>query len=135
MNIIVLCTGNSCRSQMAHGVLKEFFEDEANIYSAGVEAHGVNPKTIIVMDEIGIDISDHTSNILQDYINIPFDYVFTLSEKAKENCPKYKGEPTKVHQLFLDPFDAEGTEEEVLEIYRTVRDEIEEYFTEFDWYE
>ena len=133
MNILVLCTGNSCRSQMAHGVLEEYFEDEASIYSAGVEAHGVNPKTIVVMKELGIDISKHTSNTMGEYLDIEFDYVFTLGEKAKANCPNYKGDPEKIHKIFLDPFDAKGTEEEVLNIYRKVRDEIEAYFIEFDF--
>ena len=133
MNILLLCTGNSCRSQMAHGVLSEFFEDEANIYSAGVEAHGVNPKSIIVMNEIGIDISKNTSNTMQEYLDVEFDYVFTLGENAKKNCPNYKGEPEKIHQKFLDPFNAKGTDEEVMNIYRKVRDEIEAYFVEFDF--
>ena len=118
---------------MAHGVLEEYFEDEASIYSAGVEAHGVNPKTIVVMKELGIDISKHTSNTMGEYLDIEFDYVFTLGEKAKANCPNYKGDPEKIHKIFLDPFDAKGTEEEVLNIYRKVRDEIEAYFIEFDF--
>ncbi len=133
MNILLLCTGNSCRSQMAHGILSEYFEDEASIYSAGVEAHGVNPKTIIVMNEIGIDISNYTSNTMKDYLDISFDYVFTLGENAKRNCPIYLGEPINTHKQFLDPYNAEGTEEEVLNIYRKIRDEIESYFLNFDF--
>ena len=73
MNILVLCTGNSCRSQMAHGYLEHFTRGKASIYSAGVETHGVNPKAIAIMQEDGIDISNHTSNNLEEYLNIPFD--------------------------------------------------------------
>lgn len=133
--IIVLCTGNSCRSQMAHGILLARFGAEAYIYSAGVEAHGVNPKSILVMNEIGIDISGNTSNTMQEYRDLSFDYVFTLGEKAKANCPDYNGNPKKIHQKFTDPFDAEGTEEEVMHVYRKVRDEIVSYFNAFHFFD
>lgn len=133
MNILLLCTGNSCRSQMAHGFLEKRLKGKVNIYSAGVEAHGVNPKSIIVMNEIGIDISKNTSNVMKDYINVSFDEIFTLGNNAKNNCLDYKGNPSKTHKLFLDPFNAKGTEEEILNVYRKVRDEIVEYFEKYDF--
>jgi len=131
MNILLLCTGNSCRSQMAHGFLEKKFGKTANIYSAGVEAHGVNPKSILVMREVGIDISNNTSNTMNEYIEVPFNYIFTLGENAKRNCLNYKGMPKIVHQKFTDPFNVKGTETEVLDIYRKVRDEIIVFFDGF----
>lgn len=87
--IVVLCTGNSCRSQIAHGFLKDFAGEKAEIYSAGIETHGVNPKAIETMMEDGIDISNHTSNHIDEYKNIDFDFVITVCDNAKENCPYF----------------------------------------------
>ncbi len=90
--ILVLCTGNSCRSQIAEGYLRHFAGDKAEIYSAGVETHGVNPRAIETMKEDGIDISSHTSNNVDDYRDINFDYVITVCDNARERCPYF---PTK----------------------------------------
>ena len=130
-NILVLCTGNSCRSQMAEGYLRHFAKGKAEIYSAGIETHGVNPNAIQVMQEDGIDISKHTSNHVDEYINIPFDYIITVCDNAKENCPYFPSTAKKIHQNFPDPADATGTKEEILNVYRNVRNMLKEYFQEF----
>ncbi|UPT66418.1 MAG: arsenate reductase ArsC [Sphingobacteriales bacterium JAD_PAG50586_3] len=127
MNILVLCTGNSCRSQIAHGYLQHFAGTKAVIYSAGIEAHGVNPKAIEIMAEDGIDISYHTSNLVDEYIDIPFDYVITVCDNANERCPYFPGKTQRRHHNFTDPAKATGTPEEVKEVFRQVRDEIREY--------
>src|SRR5450432_3721005 len=97
-NILVLCTGNSCRSQIAHGYLERFAKGKANIYSAGVETHGVNSRAISIMKEDGIDISHHTSNNVNEYRNIDFDYVITVCDNAKERCPVFPSKAKKFHQ-------------------------------------
>jgi len=86
-NILVLCTGNSCRSQIAEGFLRHFAGSNARIFSAGIETHGVNPNAIATMQRAGIDISTHTSNHVDEYANIPFDFIVTVCDNAKENCP------------------------------------------------
>ena len=101
--ILVLCTGNSCRSQIAHGYLQHFAKSKAEIYSAGVETHGVNPKAIATMDEDGIDISKHTSNNVLEYMAIDFDYIITVCDNAKERCPYFTGNAQKFHYNFPDP--------------------------------
>jgi arsenate reductase len=125
--ILVLCTGNSCRSQIAHGYLQHFAGDKAKVYSAGVETHGVNPKAIQVMKEDGIDISHHTSNNVDEYLNIDFDLVFTVCDNAKERCPYFPGKAKKIHHNFPDPAKAKGSDEEIMNEFRKVRDEIKEY--------
>ena len=131
-NILVLCTGNSCRSQMAHGYLQNFVNSEkVKIYSAGVETHGVNPKAIAIMKEDGIDISNHTSNNVDEYFNISFDYVITVCDNAKERCPFFPTKAIKLHYNFPDPAKAVGTEEEVLTEFRRVRIMIKEYCQDF----
>jgi len=129
--ILVLCTGNSCRSQIAHGFLKNFAESKAEIYSAGIETHGVNPKAIKTMMEDGIDISDHTSNNIDEYRNIDFDFVITVCDNAKENCPYFPSMAKIFHYNFPDPAKAEGTEIEIDEQFRKVREEIKTYCREF----
>jgi arsenate reductase len=131
MNILVLCTGNSCRSQIAHGYLQHFAGTKAVIYSAGIEAHGVNPKAIEIMAEDGIDISHHTSNLVDEYIDIPFDYVITVCDNANERCPYFPGKTHRLHHNFTDPAKATGTPEEVKAVFRSVRDEIKEYSKAF----
>lgn len=101
--VLVLCTGNSCRSQMAEGYLRYFARDNAEIYSAGVEKHGVNLKAISTMREDGIDISHHTSNNINEYENIDFDFVITVCDNAKERCPFFPSKAIKIHQNFTDP--------------------------------
>jgi arsenate reductase len=126
-NILVLCTGNSCRSQIAEGYLKHFANEKATIYSAGIETHGVNPKAIAVMAQDGIDISTHTSNNVDEYMDIPFDYVITVCDNASENCPFFASEATYLHYNFPDPAKAQGTEEEVMDEFRRVRNRIKKY--------
>ncbi|MEY4279032.1 MAG: hypothetical protein RL377_1036 [Bacteroidota bacterium] len=126
-NILILCTGNSCRSQIAHGYLAAMTHGKASVYSAGVETHGVNPRAIAIMKEDGIDISNHTSNNITEYINIDFDFVITVCDNAKERCPYFPTNALKVHYNFPDPARAIGTEEEVMEQFREVRDMIKKY--------
>lgn len=130
-NILVLCTGNSCRSQIAHGFLAKFPNEKANIYSAGIETHGVNPKAIQVMKEIGIDISNHTSNHIDEYKNIDFDFVITVCDHAQEVCPYFPSNAVLLHQNFTDPAKAKGDSEAVMNVFRNVRSEIETYCKNF----
>jgi arsenate reductase len=126
-DILVLCTGNSCRSQIAEGYLRNFANGKAEIYSAGIESHGVNSKAIAVMAEDGIDISAHTSNNVEQYMDIPFDYVLTVCDNASENCPFFPSEAIRLHYNFPDPAKANGTDEEVMGEFRRVRDKIKKY--------
>jgi len=130
-NILVLCTGNSCRSQIAEGYLRHFAINKANIYSAGIETHGVNPKAIQVMVEDGIDISKHTSNNIDEYTDIPFDFVITVCDNAKENCPYFPTKAQRFHQNFPDPAKATGDLNEVMNEFRKVRDMIKAYAESF----
>ena len=114
MKILILCTGNSCRSQMADGLLKEHFKN-FEIYSAGTKPEKVNPLAIRVMREIGVDISKNKSNNAKEYDYINFDFVFTVCDNAKEICPVYPNANKLVHQSFLDPANATGSEIEQLE--------------------
>ncbi|WP_341839749.1 arsenate reductase ArsC [Chitinophaga caseinilytica] len=129
--ILVLCTGNSCRSQIAEGYLRHFAGDAAEVYSAGVETHGVNPRAIATMAEDGIDISGHTSNNISEYTDIDFDYVITVCDHAKERCPVFPSRAEQFHENFPDPAKATGTEEEVTEQFREVRQIIRNYFEQF----
>ncbi|WP_378181069.1 arsenate reductase ArsC [Aquimarina sp. SS2-1] len=131
MNILVLCTGNSCRSQMAEGYLKHFVNDKATIYSAGVETHGVNPKAIAIMKEDHIDISNHTSNNLNEYLNIEFDYILTVCDNAKEQCPFFPGKAVRLHCDFFDPSKVEGSKEEIHMAFTKTRNQIKEYCKNF----
>ena len=130
-NILVLCTGNSCRSQMAHGYLAEMTKGKANVYSAGVETHGVNPRAIAIMQEDGIDISHHTSNNITEYFGVNFDYVITVCDNAKERCPYFPTKALKFHYNFPDPAKATGSEEEILKEFRIVREMIKKYSATF----
>ncbi len=129
--ILVLCTGNSCRSQMAEGYLRYFAKDKADVYSAGVETHGVNPNAIAIMQEDGIDISNHTSNNVNEYMHIDFDFVITVCDNAKERCPYFPGKAKKFHHNFPDPAKVKGTKEEIEAAFRSVRNEIKEYCKQF----
>lgn len=129
--VLVLCTGNSCRSQIAHGYLKYFAGDKAEIYSAGVETHGVNPKAIATMQEDGIDISMHTSNNVNEYRDIDFDYVITVCDHAKEVCPYFPSNAQLFHYNFPDPAKAKGTEEEIKQEFERVREMIKTYCMDF----
>ncbi|MEA3391810.1 MAG: arsenate reductase ArsC [Candidatus Marinimicrobia bacterium] len=129
MKILVLCTGNSCRSQMAHGFLNHF-NNEMEVYSAGVHpAYRVMPESIKVMAEKGIDISKHVPEHVYDYMKDPFDYVITVCDHANETCPIFTGEvKNRLHMPFPDPIHAKGGFNKRLKAYREVRDAIEEKF-------
>ena len=129
--ILVLCTGNSCRSQIAESYIASFAGDKAEVYSAGIETHGVNPKAIAVMKEDGIDISGHTSNNINEYRDIDFDYVITVCDNAKERCPFFPSKAKKFHQNFPDPAKAKGSVEEVMNEFRKVREMIKAYSKKF----
>ena len=130
-NVLVLCTGNSCRSQIADGYLKAFSPEGVSIYSAGVETHGVNPKAIRTMSDDGIDISSFTSNNVNEYGDINFDYIITVCDNAKERCPYFPSDAFRFHKNFPDPAKATGTEEEVNAEFDEVRDIVKRYCKEF----
>jgi arsenate reductase len=129
--ILVLCTGNSCRSQIAHGYLQHFGGDKVEVYSAGVETHGVNPKAIKTMKDDGVDISGHTSNNVLEYQGIDFDFVITVCDNANERCPYFPSKAKKVHYNFPDPAKAVGTDEEVKREFERVRNLIKNYCHDF----
>jgi arsenate reductase (thioredoxin) len=129
--LLILCTGNSCRSQIAHGYFKTLGKDQLEVYSAGVETHGVNPQAIRVMKEEGIDISTHTSNNVEEYSSIDFDYILTVCDHAKERCPYFPSRAQKFHYNFPDPAKAKGTDEEIMKEFRAVRQLIKEYAQNF----
>lgn len=129
--ILVLCTGNSCRSQMAEGYLRHFADGKAKIYSAGIETHGVNPRAVAVMHEDGIDISHHTSNKIEEFKNLDFDYIITVCDNAKENCPYFPSTAKKFHHNFPDPAKLKGSEEDMIQQFRKVRDRIKIYCKKF----
>ncbi len=130
-NILVLCTGNSCRSQIAQAYLQKLCGDKAKVYSAGIETHGVNPRAIETMREDGIDISHHTSNHIDEYTHLSFNFIITVCDNAKENCPYFPGNAKRFQHNFTDPAKAKGTEEEIREAFRKVREQIKVYCE--DW--
>ena len=131
-NILVLCTGNSCRSQLAHGYLEHFTDGrKVKVYSAGVETHGVNPRAIATMQEDGIDISEHTSNNVSEYFEVDFDFVITVCDNAKERCPYFPTKAKTFHYNFPDPAKAQGTEAEIMAQFREVRGMIKQYCEDF----
>jgi arsenate reductase len=132
MKILIICTGNTCRSQMAEGFLRSF-NSELEVYSAGTMAEGVvNPYAVKAMAELGIDISNQQPESVSQYINQAFDYVITVCDGAHEACPVFTGDVKKrLHIGFDDPADARGTEDEVMPVYRKVRDEIKVEFLKF----
>ena len=130
--ILILCTGNSCRSQMAEGFLKSF-DPELDVYSAGTKpSDSIHPRAVQVMQEVGIDISrGHPKNVDQ-FLNRTFDYVITVCDNARETCPVFLGGvKERLHIGFEDPAQVTGTDEQVLEIFRKVRDEIKHEFQKF----
>src|SRR6478735_3968773 len=129
--VLVLCTGNSCRSQIAHGYLEFFGKGKLQVFSAGIETHGVNPRAVAIMKEDGIDISHHTSNNVNEYANINFDYVITVCDNAKENCPYFPATVKSFHHNFPDPAKAKGSEEEIMKSFREVREMIKTYTRDF----
>ena len=129
--LLVLCTGNSCRSQIAEGYLRHFTGNNWQVYSAGIETHGVNPRAILIMKKDGIDISGHTSNNIDEYIDLKLDYIITVCDNANENCPFFPGKAERFHHNFPDPAKASGTEEEIMDEFRRVRDMIKHYSKQF----
>ncbi|GAB4034014.1 arsenate reductase ArsC [Spirosoma jeollabukense] len=129
--ILVLCTGNSTRSQMAHGYLQKFAGNRAEVLSAGVETHGLNPKAVQVMAEDGVDINHHTSNLVDEYEHLSFDHVITVCDSASERCPLWIGRTHRLHHNFTDPSKATGSPEEIMASYRAVRDEIKQFSQDF----
>jgi len=132
MNILILCTGNSCRSQMAEALLKSF-DDTLTVYSAGTNpSDQVHPLAVRVMEEIGIDIRYGTPEDVEQYLDQQFDYVITVCDHARETCPVFTGDVNEqLHIGFEDPAEATGTEEEKLAVFRRIRDEIRDEFGEF----
>ena len=131
-NILVLCTGNSCRSQMAHGYLELYANSRFKIYSAGVEVHGVNPTAIEIMKEDNIDISNYSSNHIDEYLSIDFDYIITVCDHAKESCPLFDlKDAIKIHKNFSDPSKTDSKSNLFLENFRAVRDDIKKYCIDF----
>jgi arsenate reductase len=122
--VLFLCTGNSARSQMAEGLVNHDFAGRIRAYSAGTNPQGLNPNSIRVMEEVGINISGYRSEHLSEYQGQDFDYVITLCDDANENCPVFFGGVTRLHMGFPDPARSSGTPEEILNRFRLVRDEI-----------
>lgn len=131
-NVLVLCTGNSCRSQMAQGYLEDFAKSRANIYSAGIETHGLNKKAVAIMKQDGIDISANTSNHIDEYKAIDFDFIISVCDHANENCPFIPSKKAvRLHHNFTDPSKVEGSEEEIQEAFETTRNEIKNWCKKF----
>ncbi|MDX9750487.1 MAG: arsenate reductase ArsC [Flavobacteriales bacterium] len=125
--ILILCTGNSCRSQMAEGYLRYFANGRAEVVSAGIETHGLNPRAVQVMAEDGIDISSHTSKMVDSVLERPYDLVITVCDHANEHCPYLPGPAERMHHSFPDPAKATGAEAEVLGAFRRTRDAIKRF--------
>ena len=130
LNILFLCTGNSCRSQMAEGWARHLKSDLVEAHSAGIETHGLNPSAVKAMAEVGVDISGHRSKGVEEVVDIHFDYVVTVCDHAHETCPVFPGKARVIHRGFDDPprvAKEARTEEEAFELYRRVRDEIRRF--------
>ena len=130
LNILFLCTGNSCRSQMAEGWARQLKGDQIEVHSAGVETHGLNPNAVKVMAEAGVDISGHRSKLVTELLELDFDYVITVCDNARESCPIFPKATKTIHIGFDDPpylARNAATEEEALDHYRRVRDEIKAF--------
>ena len=130
IKVLFLCTGNSCRSQIAEGWASHLKGSIIDVYSAGIRPIGVSSRAIKVMAEEGVDISSQKSQHLDEFSEIDFDYVITLCDNAAENCPVFSGQAKVFHKPFEDPYFASGSEEEILETFRKVRNEIREFIEE-----
>jgi len=128
--VLILCTGNSARSQMAEGLLRHDAGDRFDVASAGTHPSGVRPEAIAVMREIGIDISGQRSKLVDEFAARDFDYVLTVCEHARETCPLYPGHGNRLHRGFEDPAAVEGSQEERLAAFRRVRDQIRQYLNQ-----
>ena len=126
--ILILCTGNSARSQMAEGLLKHIRQNRYKIFSAGTKPSVVRPEAIKVLWEIGIDISNNRSKSVDEFVNKEMDYVLTVCDNAQENCPYFPAKTKLIHHSFADPAEIEGDEETRLKAFRKIRDEIKDYF-------
>ena len=129
--VLILCTHNSSRSQMAEGLLRELSNGHVEVYSAGTEPSRVHPLAIKAMAERGLDITGHTSRHLGEFLDRSFDYVITVCDDANETCPVFPGPAQRIHWSFPDPSAAQGSEEDRLAVYRTVRDSIEDRLQEW----
>jgi len=129
--ILILCTGNSARSQMAEGLLRHYAGDRFEVFSAGTRPSQVRPEAIAAMREVGIDISGQRSKSVDEFAGQPFDYVLTVCDTAKESCPIFPGKAATIHQSFEDPAAAQGSEEERLAVFRRVRNEMRQYLRGF----
>ena len=127
IRVLFLCTGNSCRSQMAEGWARHLKANSIDAYSAGIRPIGVSARAIQVMAEAGVDISMHKSQSLDEFSEIDFDYVITLCDNAAENCPVFNGNTKVIHRPFEDPYFATGSEEDIMETFRKVRNDIREF--------
>lgn len=130
--ILFLCTGNSARSQMAEGLMHHFRGDEFEVFSAGVEPKGIHPVAVQVMREIGIDIADQQSKHIDDLPSREFDYIIMLCDHAAQNCPLFPGKGIRLHQGFFDPAAVQGSELDVIEAFRKVREELKQFILSFD---
>ena len=128
--LIIICTGNSCRSQMAHGLLNSL-NLKIEVYSAGTKPEKVNQFAVVAMNKIGIDISKYLSNSVDEYISKKFDFVITLCDNAKDICPTFVNAKIFCHKHFLDPANAKGSNKEKQVIYDNVRNELRKYFFDF----
>ena len=131
MNILVLCTGNSCRSQIAEAYLRMYAPENVIIYSAGIEAHGINENARQILLEDGIDISNQSSNLIEEYLDIQFQFIITVCDHAQERCPIFPSDAIKIHQNFSDPSKKVGTKEEVHQSFLQTRDEIKQFCKKF----
>jgi len=131
VKVLILCTGNSCRSQMAEGWIRYYAGDSALVWSAGIEAHGLNKYAVKSMMDAVIDISGHKSKTTDELEEKEFDFIITVCDNAKEACPYFPGNAVRIHHSFPDPALASGSEEEILKVFATVRDEIEDFAFDF----
>lgn len=129
--ILFLCTGNSCRSQMAEGLLRHYGNDRYDVVSAGTKPSFVHPVAVQIMKEIGIDISKHTSKSAMEFIGQQFDYVITVCDNAKESCPTFPGRYQRIHWSFEDPAACDGDNEQKLDFFRKIRNQIKERVVDF----
>jgi arsenate reductase len=129
--VLILCTGNSARSQMAEGLLRHDVGERFEVESAGTKPSRVRPEAIAVMSELGIDISGHRSKHVDEFTGRHFDYVLTVCDNARESCPIFPGKTATIHHNFEDPAAVQGSEEERLAAFRRVRDEIRQYLRDF----
>jgi arsenate reductase (thioredoxin) len=129
--VLILCTGNSARSQMAEGLLRHAAGERFEVESAGTRPGRVRPQTIAVMKKLGIDTSSHRSKHVEEFEGQPFDYVLTVCDNARESCPVFLGPAKRLHKSFEDPAALQGTKEERLALFRRVRDEIRDYLKTF----